>query len=55
MTLKYQLQTGINLSVLKVMHTMGLGANYSKIQASKEITNYHETFALNDASLSGRI
>lgn len=38
-----------------VMHTMGLGANYSKIQASKEITNYHETFALNDASLSGRI
>lgn len=38
-----------------VMYIMELGANYSKIQTSKEITNYQETFALNDASYPSQL
>ncbi|ESO01641.1 hypothetical protein HELRODRAFT_192219 [Helobdella robusta] len=33
-----------------IMYSMELGAKYTKIQSTKEITQYSETFALNDAS-----
>lgn len=33
-----------------ILYTMALGSNYSKIQTSKEITNYRQTFALDDMS-----